>query len=91
TGTGNTFTYIKTIFEINTQFGKTKFIIVLPRTDIKQGVIQNIKLTDEYFYNEYGKHLKIIGYTGKDSLSEVQKIFIRNESDLTVLVSTNSA
>ncbi|MDE4992430.1 hypothetical protein, partial [Francisella tularensis] len=56
-----------------------------------QGVIQNIKLTDEYFYNEYGKLLKFIGYTGKDSLSEVQQSFIRNESDLTVLVSTNSA
>ncbi|MBC2792180.1 DEAD/DEAH box helicase family protein [Francisella tularensis] len=91
TGTGKTFTYIKTIFEINKQFGKTKFIIVLPRTAIKQGVIQNIKLTDEYFYNEYGKHLKFIGYTGKDSLSAVQQSFIRNESDLTVLVSTNSA
>ncbi|ABK90354.1 DEAD/DEAH box helicase family protein [Francisella tularensis subsp. novicida] len=91
TGTGKTFTYIKTIFEINKQFGKTKFIIVLPRTAIKQGVIQNIKLTDEYFYNEYGKHLKFIDYTGKDSLSAVQQSFIRNESDLTVLVSTNSA
>ncbi|WKL77331.1 DEAD/DEAH box helicase family protein [Francisella tularensis subsp. mediasiatica] len=91
TGTGKTFTYIKTIFEINKQFGKTKFIIVLPRTAIKQGVIQNIKLTDEYFYNEYGKHLKFIDYTGKDSLSAVQQSFICNESDLTVLVSTNSA
>ncbi|MDE5000760.1 hypothetical protein, partial [Francisella tularensis] len=37
------------------------------------------------------KHLKFIGYTGKDSLSEVQQSFIRNESDLTVLVSNNSA
>ncbi len=90
TGTGKTFTYIKAIFEINKQFGKTKFIIVLPRTAIKQGVIQNIKLTDDYFYNEYGKHLKFIDYTGKDSLSAVQQSFIRNESDLTVIVSTNS-
>ncbi|MDE5035775.1 DEAD/DEAH box helicase family protein, partial [Francisella tularensis] len=54
TGTGKTFTYIKSIFEINKQFGKTKIIIVLPRTAIKQGVLQNINLTDEYFYNEYG-------------------------------------
>ncbi|MDE4972121.1 DEAD/DEAH box helicase family protein, partial [Francisella tularensis] len=71
TGTGKTLTYIKTIFEINNQFGKNKFIIVLPRTAIKKGVIQNIILTVEYFYNEYGKNLKFIGYTGIDSLSAV--------------------
>jgi type III restriction enzyme len=91
TGTGKTFTYIKTIFELNKLFGKSKFIIVLPRTAIKQGVIQNIKLTDEFFYNEYGKHLKFIDYTGKDSISAVEQNFIRNDSDLTVMVTTSSA
>ncbi|AXA34153.1 DEAD/DEAH box helicase family protein [Francisella adeliensis] len=90
TGTGKTFTYIKTIFELNKLFGKTKFIIVLPRTAIKQGVIQNIKLTDEYFYNEYGKHLKYIDYAS-GNLSSIEQDFNKDNNDLTVLVLTNSA
>ena len=90
TGTGKTFTYIKTIFEINKLFDKTKFIIVLPRTAIKQGVIQNIKLTDEYFYNEYGKHLKYIDYAS-GNLSSIEQDFNKDNNDLTVLVLTNSA
>ena len=89
TGTGKTFTYLKTIFELHKQFNQTKFIIVLPRTAIKQGVIQNIKLTDEYFFNEYGKHINYIDYP-KDGLGTINQNFI-NSTDLSVLITTNSA
>lgn len=89
TGTGKTFAYLKTIFEINKRFRKNKFIIVLPRTAIKLGVIQNIKLTDEYFFNEYGKHLNYIDYP-KEGLSSIQQNFITS-NDLSVLITTNSA
>ena len=89
TGTGKTFTYLKTIFELHKQFNRTKFIIVLPRTAIKQGVIQNIKLTDEYFFNEYGKHINYIDYP-KDGLGTINQNFI-NSTDLSVLITTNSA
>ena len=50
TGTGKTFTYLKTIFEIHKQFEKKKFIIVVPRTAIKLGVIQNIALTRDLLF-----------------------------------------
>ena len=89
TGTGKTFTYLKTIFELHKQFKKKKFIIVVPRTAIKLGVIQNIKLTDEYFFNEYGKHLKYIDYP-KDGLSKIIHDFLKS-NDLCVLVLTDSA
>ena len=89
TGTGKTFTYLKTIFELNKQFGQTKFIIVLPRTAIKLGVIQNIKLTAEYFFNEYGKHLNYINYP-QDGLNSIQQNFICSR-DLSILITTNSA
>lgn len=49
TGTGKTFTYLETIFELNKQFKLTKFMIVLPRTAIKLGVIQNIKYAKRFF------------------------------------------
>lgn len=89
TGTGKTFVYIKTIFELHKKFGQDKFIIVLPRTAIKLGVIQNIKLTKSYFYDRYKKHLNVIDYPA-DGLSPIRNDFI-NSRDLSVLVITNSA
>ena len=89
TGTGKTFTYLKTIFELHKQFGKKKFIIVVPRTAIKLGVIQNIKLTQAYFFQEYGRHLKFIDYP-KDGLGKVQHDFLKTD-DLIILITTNSA
>lgn len=90
TGTGKTFTYLKTIFAINKKFGKSKFIIVLPRTAIKQGVMQNITLTKEYFYQEYKKYLKVINYPD-EGLGRITQYFVNNKADLSVLVTTNSA
>ena len=89
TGTGKTFTYLKTIFEINKNFDKKKFIIVVPRTAIKLGVIQNIKLTRDYFYREYKKYLKYIDYP-KDGLSKIIQDFFKSD-DLSILITTNSA
>lgn len=89
TGTGKTFTYLKTIFELHARFGANKFIIVLPRIAIKLGVIQNIKLTDAYFYQQYKKHLNYIDYP-RDGLSRVLQDFV-NSDDLMVLVTTSSA
>lgn len=90
TGTGKTFTYLKTIFEINKQYGKNKFIITVPRNAIKLGVIQNINLTKEYFFNEYKKHLNIIEFP-KDGISKIEHEFLNNNSKITVLILTNSA
>lgn len=89
TGTGKTFTYLKTIFELHRLFGQSKFIIVLPRVAIKLGVIQNIQLTKEYFYNEYQRHLDFINYP-KDGLACIHNDFI-NSNRLSVIITTNSA
>ena len=89
TGTGKTFTYLKTIFELHKQFDRKKFIIVLPRTAIKLGVIQNIKLTSDYFYGQYKKHLKFIDYP-KDGLSKITHDFLGTD-DLCVLITNNAA
>jgi type III restriction enzyme len=90
TGTGKTFTYLKTIFELNKQYGKTKFIITVPRNAVKAGVIQNITLTKEYFFNDYQTHLNIIEYP-KDGISKIKHDFLNNNSKITVLIITNSA
>jgi type III restriction enzyme len=90
TGTGKTFTYLKTIFELNKTYGRTKFIIAVPRDAIKAGVIQNITLTKEYFFNDYQTHLNIIEYP-KDGISKIEHDFLNNNSKITILIITNSA
>ncbi len=89
TGTGKTFTYLQTILELNRIHKLKKFIIVLPRVAIKQGVIQNIRLTNEYFFNIYKKHISFIDYPN-DGLSRIQSDFIKR-GDLCVLITTSSA
>jgi len=90
TGTGKTFTYIKTIHELYKQYGKNRFIIVVPRNAIKLGVIQNLKLTDEYFFNEYKRHINIIEYP-KDGLSRIEHEFLHSDQKISVLILTNSS
>ena len=45
TGTGKTYIYLKAIFGMHKRFGKAKFVIIVPRTSIKLGVMQNVRLT----------------------------------------------
>jgi len=49
TGTGKTYVYLKTIFELNKKYGFTKFIIMVPSVAIKEGVIKAIDMTTEHF------------------------------------------
>ena len=53
TGTGKTYVYLKTIFELNKLYGFTKFIIVVPSIAIKEGVYKTIKITKEHFKGLY--------------------------------------
>ncbi|OON99237.1 MAG: hypothetical protein ATN35_01620 [Epulopiscium sp. Nele67-Bin004] len=91
TGTGKTFTYIKTIFELNRQYNQNKFIIFVPRKAIREGVIQNIELTSDYFFQEYGKRISLYTYDSKLSVSNIKNHYLKNEDELSVLVLTNSS
>ena len=53
TGTGKTYVYLRTIFELNRQYGFTKFIIVVPSIAIKEGVHKSLKMTKEHFKGLY--------------------------------------
>ena len=91
TGTGKTFTYLKTIFELNKIYGQKKFIIFVPRKAIREGVLQNIALTSDYFSNEYGKRLVKYTYDGGQSLAIIKHHYLKNQDELSVLVLTNSS
>lgn len=53
TGTGKTYVYLRTIFELNKRFGFTKFVIVVPSVAIKEGVYKSLQITEEHFKGLY--------------------------------------
>ena len=54
TGTGKTYVYLRTIFELNKRYGFTKFVIVVPSVAIKEGVYKSLQITEEHFKGLYG-------------------------------------
>lgn len=92
TGTGKTFTFIQTIFELNKNFGYKKFIILIPTVPIREGTKTNLEDTKTYFKtlyaNEKEKEIETFVYEG-GNISGV-KSFIGTEH-LSVLILTPSS
>lgn len=65
TGTGKTYCYIKTIFELNKQYGWSKFIIVVPSIAIREGVAKSLEITAEHFLETYKKKARFFIYNSK--------------------------
>ncbi len=53
TGTGKTYVYLRTVFELNKLYGFTKFVIVVPSVAIKEGVYKTLQITEEHFKGLY--------------------------------------
>ncbi len=53
TGTGKTYAYLRTIFELNKRYGFTKFVIVVPSVAIKEGVYKSLQITEDHFKGIY--------------------------------------
>jgi len=71
TGTGKTYCYIKTMFEMNKRYGWNKFIVVVPSIAIREGVYQSFDSMANHFLEEYGKRAKAFIYNSK-SLHEIE-------------------
>jgi type III restriction enzyme len=65
TGTGKTYCYIKTMFELNKRHGWTKFIIVVPSIAIREGVSKAFEITADHFLEDYGKRARYFVYDSK--------------------------
>lgn len=65
TGTGKTYCYIKTIFELNKLYGWSKFIIVVPSIAIREGVAKSLEITAEHFLGAYHKKARFFIYNSK--------------------------
>ena len=66
TGTGKTYVYIKTMFEMNKRFGWSKFIVVVPSIAIREGVYKSFTMLDEHFMELYGKKARYFIYNSNN-------------------------
>lgn len=92
TGTGKTFTYIKTIFELNKNFGFKKFIVLIPTVPIREGTKTNFQDTKDYFKsfyaNEKDKEIETFVYEGGNITAVKQFV---GSPNLSVLIMTPSS
>lgn len=65
TGTGKTYCYIKTIFELNQKYGWSKFIIVVPSIAIREGVAKSLEITADHFLESYNKRARFFIYDSR--------------------------
>ena len=66
TGTGKTYVYIKTMFELNKRYGWSKFIVVVPSIAIREGVKKSFEITADHFMECYGKKARFFIYNSSD-------------------------
>lgn len=66
TGTGKTYVYIKTMFELNKRYGWSKFIVVVPSVAIREGVKKSFEITQDHFMEQYGKKARFFIYNSSN-------------------------
>lgn len=88
TGTGKTYTYIKTMYELNKLYGWSKFIIVVPSIAIREGVCRSFEIMSEHFAAEYGKRIQLFIYDSKQ-LTKIDQF--ASDSNMHVMIINTQA
>ena len=84
TGVGKTYTYIKTMYELNKHYGWSKFIIVVPSIAIREGVYKSLQVTQEHFAEEYGKKIHFFIYNSSQ-LTEIDRFASDNSINVMII------
>ena len=84
TGVGKTYTYIKTIYELNKHYGWSKFIVVVPSIAIREGVYKSFQVTQEHFKEEYGKVIDFFIYNSS-RLAEIRNFASGNSINVMII------
>ena len=84
TGVGKTYTYIKTMYELNKCYGWSKFIVVVPSVAIREGVYKTFQVTQEHFAEEYGKKVRFFIYNSKQ-LTEIDQFASDNSINVMII------
>ena len=84
TGTGKTYVYIKSMFELNKRYGFSKFIVVVPSIAIREGVKKSFEMTQEHFMDTYGKKARFFIYNSK-RLNEIEQFSSSNSINVMII------
>ena len=88
TGTGKTYVYVKTMFELNKRYGWTKFIVVVPSIAIREGVKKSFDITQDHFMEQYGKKARYFVYNS-DNLNQIDTY--SQSADISVMIINTQA
>ncbi len=88
TGVGKTYTYIKTMYELNRAYGWSKFIVVVPSVAIREGVYKSFQMTEDHFAEEYGKKIRYFIYNSTQ-LTEIDRF--ASDSSINVMIINSQA
>lgn len=88
TGTGKTYVYIKTMFELNKYYGWSKFIVIVPSIAIREGVKKTFEITAEHFMEHYGKKARFFIYNSSD-LNQLD-IYSQNSGINVMIINTQA-
>lgn len=84
TGTGKTYVYIKTIFELNERYGWNKFIIVVPSVAIREGVKKSFEQMEDHFMDKYKKKAQYFVYDS-DNLTRIDQFSSSNSIQIMII------
>lgn len=84
TGVGKTYTYIKTMYELNRAYGWSKYIVVVPSVAIREGVYKSFQVTQEHFAEEYGKKIRFFIYNSSQ-LTEIDRFASDNSINVMII------
>jgi len=89
TGTGKTYVYTRTMFELNLHYGWSKFIIVVPSIAIREGVNQSLEFTEDHFMEIYGKKIRHFIYDS-NNLSVIDTEFSQSNDICVMIINTQA-
>ncbi len=86
TGTGKTYTYIKTMYELNKVYGWSKFIVIVPNIAIREGVLKSFQITEEHFQELYKKKIRYFVYNSNKSSNIANINNFAEENNIQVMI-----
>lgn len=86
TGTGKTYVYTKTMYELNKQYGWNKFIIMVPSVAIREGVHKSLEITAEHFQEIYGKKIRFSIYNTQNKSNLINIKSFADTSNIEVII-----
>jgi len=86
TGTGKTYVYTKTMYELNAHYGWSKFIIIVPSIAIREGVHKSLEITANHFQEIYGKKIRFTIYNTQNKSNLVNIKSFANTSNIEVII-----